>query len=385
MPTILHADMDAFYASIEQRDHPQLQNQPVIVGGTGRRGVVAAASYEARRFGVRSAMPTARAKELCPKAHYMAPRMSVYVQVSQQIRQVFDSFTPLVEPLSLDEAFLDVTGSHALFGSGEEIAQKLKVQVKSATGLTISVGVAACKYVAKVASDLQKPDGLVLVPAGTEIGFLAPLSLSRLWGVGPKSLARLQGLGFSNIGDLQKLDLKQMQSLLGQNQGEHYHQLCRGLDDRAVSPERQVKSVSHEQTFQQDLRGPDACGQVLLRLSELVGRRLRRQGLRGRTVCLKRRDPNFNTQLRQAKLPAASDDDLGIYQLAMQLWEGMEQPQVPVRLLGVAVRDLETASAPAQGGLFAPEPGKSKELSQALDRIRDRFGEDAIQHGLGDL
>ncbi|MHC4513685.1 MAG: DNA polymerase IV [Planctomycetota bacterium] len=389
--TILHADMDAFYASIEQRDNPELRGKPVIVGGTGRRGVVAAASYESRRFGVHSAMPTAVAKRKCPDGVFVAPRMDVYVEVSGQVRAVFSEFTPLIEPLSLDEAFLDVTGSEALFGDGETIARKIKDAVRAKTGLTISVGVASCKYVAKVASDFDKPDGLTVVPPGTEIEFLRGLPVTRLWGVGPKTEQRFHKLGLRKIGDVQRLSLAEAVRLLGENQGHHYWHLARGLDDREVEPEREAKSVSHEITFEQDLTSRERCHQVLLQLSEMVGRRLRKQDLHGQVIKLKLRDPDFTTYSRQQKLPDATSDDMVIYRTVVALFDKARQPMAPVRLLGVGVAALSTAVAPGTGQETDPgeifgcrETTSPDPLLKALDQIRDRHGDDAIGHGGGD-
>jgi DNA polymerase-4 len=242
--TILHADMDAFFAAVEQRDRPELRGKPVIVGGTGRRGVVSTASYEARVYGVHSAMPMAQARELCPDGVFVPGRMAVYVAVSRQVRAVFEEFTPQVEPLSLDEAFLDVTGSRALFGDGERIGQQLRARVRERTGLTISVGVATSKYVAKVASDVDKPDGLTVVAPGAEAAFLAPLPLRRLWGAGPRTQQRLLDLGYHTLGDLQALDRAAMDRLFGENSGGHYFELCRGVDAREVEVDREGSTIS---------------------------------------------------------------------------------------------------------------------------------------------
>ncbi len=369
--TILHGDMDAFYASIEQRDNPDLRGKPVIVGGTGRRGVVAAASYESRKFGVHSAMPSAKAKRLCPEAIFLAPRMEVYAQVSEQVHHVFLEFTPLVEPLSLDEAFLDVTGSEALFGDGPTIARKIKDAVRARTRLTISVGVASSKYVAKVASDLRKPDGLVVVPPGREREFLREMPVTRLWGVGPKTNERFAALGLRRIGDLQRLSLEEAVGLLGENQGDHYWHLAQGIDPREVEPHHEARSISHEVTFDVDLATRERCHQVLLQLSGLVGRRLRNNHLSGRVVRLKLRDPDYTTCTRQQKLPQATDDDRVIYQTVRALFDRARERMAPVRLLGVAVADL----------LAADQEHPQDRLLEAMDKIRDRFGEDAIRHG----
>lgn len=381
MAVILHADMDAFYAAIEQRDRPELRGRPVIVGGDGPRQVVSTASYEAREFGVHSALPGTVARRRCPQGIFVPPRMDLYARESSAIFALFKRYTPLIEPLSLDEAFLDVTGSQALFGTGEEIARKLKRDVAEVTGLCVSVGVAACKFVAKVASDLDKPDGLVVVAEGGESAFLAPLPVSRLWGAGPVVQQRCRELGLKTIGDMQGLEVAELQSAFGTSSGEHFHRLCRGVDPRAIEPDREAKSVSHETTFAEDLQTWDACRTVLLQQSEQVGRRLRRGGLRAWTVRLKARYPDFTTFSRQSRLTAPVDDDLVIYraadQLLAKLWTGVPG----IRLLGVGVADLVSAKDQRQTGLFESDAGKSAKLLEAMDSIRDRFGDDAIRHG----
>ncbi len=383
--TILHADMDAFYAAIEQRDDPALRGRPVIVGGIGRRGVVSTASYEAREFGVHSAMPGAEAHRRCPDGVFVPPRMDVYAAVSSQVFRVFEQVTPLVEPLSLDEAFLDVTGSRALFGDGRAIAEKIKREVRDVTGLCVSIGVAANKYVAKVASDLDKPDGLVVVEPGREVEFLAPLPTKRLWGAGKVMQRKLHGLGLDTIGDVQALTPERLVELLGEHAGQHFWNLAHALDDRHVVAERGPKSVSHECTFEHDLESVDQCHAILLDLCERVGRRLRRAGLRGRVVKLKLRFPPFETLSRQKTFDDATDDDLRIYRAAVELFDNAHGGR-PVRLLGVGVAQFADESAPVQQDLFAkPEPDKkSADVLRAMDAIRDRFGEGSIRHGSTD-
>ena len=381
--TILHADMDAFYASVEQRDRPELAGHPVIVGGLGNRGVVSAASYEARAFGVHSAMPTARARQLCPDGHFVRGRMSAYAEVSTQIRRIFSEYTPLVEPLSLDEAFLDVTGSQALFGDGRRIAERIRADVRAESRLTISVGVASSKYVAKVASDLEKPDGLTVVAPGTEVEFLAPLPIARLWGVGPRQQKRLTDLGYHRIVDLQALDKPQMEDLFGTSGAEHYYSLCRGIDDRPVEASRRAKSISHEITFERDLTLRQHCHKVMLELSTQVGRRLRQNALKGSVVRIKVRDPDFTTRTRQHKLRGPTADDQLIYRTAVDLFGQVRETMAPVRLLGVAVAELGADAAPTQGGLFdRGDLDRSSEILAAMDKIRDRFGEGSIRHGM---
>ena len=382
---ILHADMDAFYAAIEQRDDPELRGKPVIVGGAGKRGVVSTASYEAREFGVHSAMPGAEARRRCPEGIFVAPRMEVYAAVSAQVEEVFQRYTPLVEPLSLDEAFLDVSGSTALFGDGPTIAARIRRDVFEATQLTISIGVATSKFVAKVASDLDKPDGLVVVEAGREREFLAPLPIRRLWGAGKVTQGKLQQLGFRTIGDLQSRSRDELVALLGEHSGDRFWRLANARDPRRVHAEREAKSISHECTFGDDLTDAETCRRVLLDQSERVGRRLRRSGQRGRIVKLKLRFPPFETLSRQATLGAATDDDLVIYRAAVALFERARGDR-PVRLLGVGVSGLADAAEPRQGALFDDAGGSqvgasSDDLLRAMDAIRDRFGEGAIRHG----
>ncbi len=379
--TILHADMDAFYASIEQRDHPALRGRPVIVGGSGRRGVVATASYEARRFGVHSAMPGAIARRKCPDGVFVRPRMEHYAAVAAQVRAVFERYTPVVEPLSLDEAFLDVTESRALYGDGRQIAHSIIAGVRAATALTVSVGVAATKFVAKVASDLDKPGGLVVVPAGTEAEFLAPLPVARLWGAGPVTQRAMAKAGLHRIGDLQELDLERLTALFGNAGGVHYHALSRGVDPRRVEPSREARSVSSETTFEHDIHDLEECHRVLLRLSEDVGRRLRKSGLRGGVVRIKVRYPPFETHTRQCKLPAPVDDDASIYAAAVALFARARPNPRPVRLLGVGVAALFDRGEPVQRGLFE---ARDRRVDGAVDAIRDRFGDGAIRRGGAD-
>ena len=388
--TILHADMDAFYAAIEQRDRPELRGLPVIIGGYGARQVVSTASYEARKFGVHSAMPGRRARQLCPDGVFVTPRMEVYAEVSGQIQAVFEQFTDLVEPLSLDEAFLDVTGSRALFGDGRTIAERIKREVLARTELAVSVGVATCKYVAKVASDFDKPDGLVVVQPGEERAFLAELPLSRLWGVGPSTRATLERAGLWSIRDVQSRSREQLVAGFGDNLGEHLYVLANGLDMRPVISERAAKSIGHEMTFAEDLREVDDVKGVLLQLAEMVGRRLRRARQRATVIRLKLRHPPFETRARQQKV-AATADDLELYRVATGLLMTAWDQHKSVRLLGVTGADLVDEDAqqagrrPTQQSLFvaeeaAPDQDHRDRLLAAMDAIRDRHGEGAVRH-----
>ncbi len=407
--TILHADMDAFYAAVEQRERPELRGRPVIVGGAGPRQVVSTASYEAREFGVHSAMPGVRAKKLCPDGVFVTPRMALYAQVAEQVHAVFAQFTDLVEPLSLDEAFLDVTGSRALFGDGRAIAQRIKDDVFAATQLRVSVGVATSKYVAKVASDFDKPDGLVVVAPGTEKEFLAPLPIGRLWGIGRKSEPRLREFGLSTIGDVQRQSRADLLAAFGEHLGDHLFVLSNGLDARPVEAGRGAKSISHELTFAEDLQTRDEVRSVLLQLCEMVGRRLRGAGVRGRVVRLKLRHPDFTTLSRQRKI-TATDDDMTIYRVAGELLDKCWNGRPGVRLLGVGLAELGSTDEPApprQRGLFgdpvadagagaagdaagaspaasgdaAADPERRARLLQAMDAIRDRHGDAAVHRG----
>ena len=304
---ILHVDMDAYYAAVEIRDQPELRGKPVIVGGSAEgRGVVCAASYAARHFGVHSAMPTATARRLCPEGIFISPRMSHYAAISRQIRAIFDRYTPLVEPLSLDEAFLDVTGSRQLFGTAIEIGRRIKDEIKTELQLVASVGAAPNKFLAKIASDLQKPDGFVVVPPNGTVAFLDPLPVGRLWGVGRVTNQALDKLGIRTIGQLRQLPRETMHDLFGE-QGDHLWHLARGEDDRAVVPDRQAKSISHETTFAADLDDDETLRAWLLELAEQVGRRLREHGLQGRTVHLKLRFSDFRTITRAMKLDNPTD------------------------------------------------------------------------------
>jgi nucleotidyltransferase/DNA polymerase involved in DNA repair len=370
---ILHVDMDAFYASVEQRDDPNLKGRPVIVGADpkeGRgRGVVAACSYEARKFGVRSALPISQAWKLCPQGAFVPVRMDRYVEVSKQVMEVLHRFTNLVEPLSIDEAFLDVSGSTALFGAPEQIARAIKKQISEATGLCASVGVAPNKFVAKIASDLKKPDGLVIVKQDEVEEFLQHLPISKLWGVGPKTEERLHQMGIRTIG-----------ALRANPQGDHLHELAYGRDSRPVVPDWEARSISNETTFEEDTKDREILLRTIRRLSESVGRRLRVEDLRARRVTLKFRYEGFETHTRQMTLerPTQSDDE--IVRSAVSLFEQFPLDR-KVRLLGVGSSDLtRSAEVPSQLGLFA-EPANNGVLDRTVDAIRTKFGNDSVRRG----
>jgi DNA polymerase-4 len=377
--------MDAFYASVEQRDRPELRGLPVIVGGTGRRGVVSSASYEARHFGVRSAMPAGEAQRLCPAGVFLPGDMARYVRESKRIFEIFRRFTPLVEGLSLDEAFLDVTGSERLQGEAREVAVRLRVAVRAERGLAVSIGIAPLKLVAKIASDVAKPDGLLEVAPEDVERFLAPLPVSRLWGVGPVAEARLLAAGLRSIGDLARSDGERVEALLGRH-GLELWRLARGEDPRLVDPARAAVSISEESTFAGDVSDPSLLQATALTHAEAVARRLRHQGLRARTVVLKlklaqRRRPGprgFDQITRRATLEVATDDGDVLYREACRLLARAALVE-PVRLLGVGVTGLGAHAVP-QLDLFAEptdEPRRDR-INRALDAVAERFGPGSI-------
>jgi DNA polymerase-4 len=380
--SILHVDMDAFYASVEQRDHPELRGRPVIVGGSAeQRGVVCAASYEARPFGVHSAMPMATARRLCPQAVFLPVRMSHYAEISQQIRQIFLTFTPLVEPLSLDEAFLDVRGTEGLFGSAADIARQLKARIRLETGLIASVGVAPNKFLAKLASDYGKPNGLVILPPGDVAAFLAPLPVGRLWGVGAKGEKRLHHLGIRTVGQLAALPERLLADHFGEV-GRHLSRLSHGEDDRAVIPDREAKSISTETTFPKDIGDLAVLRVWLLGLVDQLAGRLRHQHLRARTIDLKLRSSDFRTRTRSLSLPEPTHSTDELWHAAAELFERSLSPELlPIRLLGVGASRL-AREGETQGHLFDTVlRQRQTALDQAVDAIRHQFGTAAIQRG----
>ncbi|BDG03676.1 DNA polymerase IV [Anaeromyxobacter oryzae] len=382
--TIVHLDLDAFYASVEQLDDPRLRGCPVIVGGTGRRGVVCAASYEARRFGVRSAMPTARARRLCPDGVYLPPRFDRYGALSDQVFGIYRRYTPLVEPLSLDEAFLDVTASRALHGAGADIARAIKAAVRNECGLAVSAGIADVKMAAKIATDLGKPDGLVEVPAGGVAAFLAPLPVGRLWGVGHVTEAALRKIGVATIGDLARMPEAALAAAIGASHARGLRALAMGDDPREVVPDEAAKSVGAEDTFGEDLVGRVALERELLSQAARVGRRLRAASLEGHVVTLKVKYADFELVTRRVTLPQPTDDDRAIYEAARAQLERIDLAR-PVRLTGISVSDFAGGEERGQLGLFAadvvprpPEETRRRKLNAALDALADRFGENTV-------
>ena len=374
--TILHVDMDAFYASVEQRDHPELLGRPVIVGASpGGRGVVSAASYEARRFGVHSAMPIGRAARLCPEAAFLPVYRDKYMRVSGEIMAILADFTPLFEPLSIDEAFLDVTASRGLFGPGEAIAAEIRRRIREEIHLTASVGVASNKFVAKVASDLRKPDGLVVVHPGHEAEFLAPLPIGRLWGVGRVTERALEAMGIRTIGQLAEVPADRLAARFGAG-GAMLAELARGCDDRPVQPFAPPRSMGAEETFDADHLDLALLHVTLRQQAERVARELRAEGYAGRVVTLKIRFADFSTHTR-AHTTEPTQDGLSIYREASALLERVNLAQ-PVRLIGISVSGL---GPPGQGqlSLLAPDAVRRERLARALDKLAGRFGDETVR------
>jgi len=380
--TIIHVDMDAFYAAVECLDDPSLAGLPVIVGGLGPRGVVSTASYEARRFGVHSAMPMSRARRLCPQARYLKPRMSRYREKSAKVFAVFRDFTPLVEGLSLDEAFLDVSASLRLLGSPLDIALCIKRRVRAETGLTASVGVAHNKFLAKLASDARKPDGLVHVAPDSVQHFLDPMPVRRLWGIGRQTEPRLRALGILTIGQLRRSDPSVLEPVLG-NRAAHFLRLARGEDDREVCAEREDKSMSREVTFDQDVLDRETLLAELQSQAESVAQRLRAERLTARTVTVKIRDARFRTVTRSRSMRACSSGTRTLYRMARALFESWRDNHrtTPVRLLGMGVSGLEEAPSGADADANRIEGRREQTIDRVLDSINDRFGTAGVVHG----
>ena len=381
---ILHIDMDAFYASVEQRDHPASRGRPVIVGADpqdGRgRGVVSAASYEARAFGIHSAMPISQAYRRCPEGVFLPVRMSRYQAVSSHIFRSFGRYTDLVEPLSLDEAFLDVTGSLRLFGSAEAIGRRIQTEILAETELGASVGIATNKFVAKVASDLRKPNGFVQVPPRQEAPFLQPLPIERLWGVGPKTAGRLRRMGCVIIGDVAARPQLELAAAFGQL-GAHLWELAHGIDTREVIPEEPAQSVGAETTFPEDTADPVRIRQTVLALSEGVARRLRVEAIQAGALTLKLRDETFRTRTRSVSLSEPTDQSQDLYRTALMLLERLPSSGRKVRLLGVTASRLSDLMGSWQQLSLELNPvgAKQRRLTEAVDRIHARFGKGAIR------
>lgn len=379
---IIHVDMDAFYASVECLDDPALTGKAVIVGGLGPRGVVATASYEARKFGVHSALPMSRARRLCPKGEFIRPRMARYRQKSREVFAIFREFTPRVEGLSLDEAFLDVSGSTRLFGSREEIGRQIKDRIRRETGLMASVGIAHNKFLAKLASDADKPDGLFVVEPDRVKAFLDPMPVARLWGIGKQTAPKLKALGILTVGQLRRADVSVIQPVLG-NRCRHFQRLAAGEDDREVTPGRPDKSISHEVTFDSDIADRVELLAELQRQAEAVSCRLRNQGLMASTVVVKIRDSAFRTVTRSRSMRACSNSTRTLYRMARALFEKWrEQHQnTPVRLLGMGVSGLQASEQAGQAAGDRLDKPVEQEIDRVFDLINERYGESKITHG----
>jgi DNA polymerase-4 len=373
---ILHVDMDAFYASVEQRDDPSLLGKPVVVGGRpNSRGVVSAASYEARKFGIHSAMPIAEVYRRCPHAVFLPVNIQKYREVSKQIRQIFLTYTPMVEPLSLDEAFLDVTGSTSLFGPADEIAFIIKQRIQQELNLTASVGLACNKFLAKLASDLRKPDGFVVVQPDRVQEFLDPLSVERIWGVGKKTAEQLHTLNIRTVRDLRNLEQGYLTQLLGVI-GSQLYLLARGIDDRPVESDRVVKSIGRETTFATDIADRDLLETVLLKLSIDVGRSARKESLKGKTITLKVKYSDFRAISRSHTLTRAINLDDMIYQEVCHLLGEVALKQ-PLRLIGVTLSNL-TDKEESQLSLFIEPRQDSENLTKVIDLVKAKYGETSI-------
>jgi DNA polymerase-4 len=377
---ILHIDMDAFYAAIEQRDNPSLRGKPVVVGGSSARGVVSAASYEARQFGIHSAMPGKRASQLCPELIFVRSRISHYAEIGRQVREIFHRYTPIVQPLSLDEAFLDVSGTERLHGPAVGIGQAIKESIRDELDLVASVGIAPLKFVAKIASDLNKPDGFVQVDAENVIAFLDPLPVSRLWGVGRVGHEKLKRLNLHKIGDIRTFDREILQHKFGK-WGDHLWRLANGIDARKVVPDHTAKQISHERTFSEDVSDEEVLRAVVSHLSEQVAGRLRRHHREARNVGIKYRREDFQTFARSRTFSRPTDCTDEIFRGAVDLLDDMRRRQPrPVRLIGVSIGSLTQPGAAKQMSLFDLEEGESsqREVDKVVDTLSDQIGSNAV-------
>ena len=392
---IMHVDMDAFFASIEQLDHPEYKGHPVIVGGLSSRGVVATCSYEARKFGVHSAMPISRAKKLCPDGIYVYPRMDRYKEVSEQIFSIMKEFTPYIEPLSVDEAFLEVSGMSTMYSGPKALGRAIKDRVFEETGLIISAGLGPNKFLAKLASDLDKPDGLVVIPYGREKEILAPLPIKRIWGVGPRTEKILKNGGFHLMRHIQALpDESSLIPLVG-NQARRIWELANGIDDRPVETDRKIQSIGAEETYEEDLTDGSAIELEFRYFANRLSKRLRKRNLLGHTVSIKVRYDDFTTVSRQKRLDTPSDHEHVFFETALLLWNKLMQdkmteqpkgtifidPPGPIRLLGLTVSGLDE-EVPMQDSLFeSPRNENENKLAGVLDSLESKFGETAVMSG----
>jgi DNA polymerase-4 len=375
--TIMHLDLDAFFASVELLDRPDLRGLPVIVGGHGARSVVTAATYEARKYGVNSAMPMSVALRRCPKAIVLAPHFELYQHFSKVVMSLCSDVTPLVEQLSIDEAFLDVAGARRLLGIPWQIGTALRARVFAETGLTCSIGVATTKFIAKLASGLAKPDGLLVVPGASTLGLLHPLPISALWGVGAKTAEQLERLGLRTVGDVANTPLKTLTKAVGAAAGVKLYELSWARDPRAVTTARDEKSVGHEVTFEYDVTDPAVLRRELLRMSDQVAVRLRRAGLIGRTVVLKLRYGDFTTITRSRTLEEHTDLARRIYEEVVDIYSGVERPDARIRLIGVRMEQLSPV-ADAVLGLWDTDEGW-RDAEEAVDAVSHRFGRGIVK------
>ena len=376
--TILHVDMDAFYASVAERDDPSLRGKAVVVGA-GARGVVLSANYAARKYGIRAAMPVGRAKRMAPDAVFVTPDHQRYSEVSAKVMEIFDSFTPLVEPISLDEAFLDVTGARKLLGTGREIAVEIRRQVEASEGITCSVGIAPSKFIAKLASGHCKPNGILEIPADRILNFLHPLPVNAIWGVGPKTAETLERLGLRTVADIANLPRATLIRALGQASGASLYELAWGRDYRDVTPNEPDKSISAAETFAQDIDDPEEILQEFLRLTEKAAARLRENGYYAKTISIKVRFADFSTISRSKTLPLPIDSTHDIYEIAKTLYLGLNLDRARLRLVGISLDNLSEA-APEQLLLGAREKGW-READTAIDRAKLRFGGGSVRPG----
>jgi DNA polymerase-4 len=375
--TILHVDMDAFFASVELLDHPELVGKPVIVGHPSARSIVTAATYEARKFGVNSALPMSIALKRCPHAVILEPHFERYHHYSEIVMGICDELTPRVERLGIDEAFLDVSGAGKVFGSPVQVATLLRARVRAETGLICSVGAAASKYVAKVASGLSKPDGLLVVPRDHTVAFLHPLPIAKLWGVGGKTEELLRGRGYHTIGDLARAAVGDLTRVVGESAGHRLHDLAWGIDERPVHGGADEKSIGHELTFETDVTDPAVVRRELLRMSNMVAVRLRRAELVGRTVVLKLRFGDFTTITRSRTIPEATDLGRAIYDAVRELYDGLGRGDASIRLVGVRAEQLHSADG-LPLGLWDTSEGW-RDAEDAMDAATARFGRGAIR------
>ena len=376
--TILHVDMDAFFASVTERDHPELKGKAVVIGA-GVRGVVTSANYEARKFGIKAAMPVGRAQRLAPHAIFIPPDHKRYSEVSEHIMEIFHSFTPLVEPISLDEAFLDVTKARRLLGDGRAIATAIRAKVEAQEGITCSVGIASSKFIAKLASQRCKPNGILEIPTDRVLTFLHPLPVSALWGVGPKTNEALERLGLHTVGDIAQTPQQTLIRALGQAAGESLYELAWGRDDRDVIPEEPDKSISAAETFDRDIDDPDIVAKEILRMCERASSRMRERSLFAKTITLKVRFADFTTVNRSKTLPLPIDTTHEIYEVAKALYEALSIERARIRLVGVSLENLHTDTH--EQLVLGARESSWRELQGGIDAAKARFGRDSVRPG----